>query len=130
MANKPTAEHRRHWDQVAALGCILTGAAAEIAHCHGGSIGLLGPDFQPGVAQRQNHWLVIPLAMRHHRGAFGLDTWGEGVLAWEHRWSTNQIRLLCQTNDRLDYCIFKKAGLDPALVYAFAAEPLLEWGEG
>ena len=122
-----TKYHKRHWTNVAELGCILTGQPAEIAHCHGGSILLLPPEFHPAVAHRQNHWLVIPLAMKHHRGAEGLDTWGKGVLAWEDKWATNQLRLLTQVNDRLNYCIFRSAGIDPALVYSLAAEPLLEW---
>ena len=33
-----TAAVRRYWDQVAALGCVICGGPAEIAHCHGGSI--------------------------------------------------------------------------------------------
>ena len=118
---KPTKEHRDHWDRVAELGCILTGQPAEICHVHGGSIKLLGPDFQPGVAQRQNHFLVIPLGWRIHRGQYGLDSWAEGPAAWEARWGQTQLSLLSQVSDRLGYSVFEKAGIDPVFAAAMVA---------
>ena len=33
-----SAAIRRHWTRVAAMGCVVCGGPAEIAHCHGGSI--------------------------------------------------------------------------------------------
>ena len=114
MSCKPNTEQRLHWNRVAELGCILTRRPAEIAHCHGGSMKLLGPEWQPGMAQKQNHWLVIPLSPELHRyGKLSLD---EGsVEDWEERWST-QIDLLAQVGGVLGYCVFERAGVDPALV--------------
>ena len=111
IMTKPTAEHRRHWDRVADLGGILTGGPAEIAHCHGGSMKLLGPDWQPGMGQRQDHWLVIPLNWKAHRGRVGLDSFDEGVDKWEAYWGKTQIELLIEVSDRLGYCVFAKAGV-------------------
>ena len=109
-SNLVTAEIRRHWTAVAELGCILTSQPAEIAHCHGGSMKYLGPDWQPGMGQRQNHWLVIPLSPRLHRGPRGLDTWSAGVEAWEECWQP-QLDLLVEVSRRLGYCVFQKAGV-------------------
>ena len=106
-----TPEERRHWSLVAALGCILTGQEAEIAHCHGGSMRLLGPEWQPGMGQRQSHWLVLPLNWRIHRGPQGLDTWGEGVEAWETKWKTTQLKMLAVVSEMLGYNVFDKAGV-------------------
>lgn len=120
--SRPTQEQKNHWTKVAELGCILTRGPAEIAHCHGGSIKLLGPEFQPGVAQRQNHWLVIPLSPIVHRGTMGLDTWSEGVSAWEDYWGQTQIELLQEVSDRLGYSVFEKAGVPPDRLSDLAPE--------
>jgi hypothetical protein len=106
-----TPEQRRHWTKVADLGCILTNQPAEIAHCHGGSMRWLGPDWQPGMAQKQNHWLVIPLSPRLHRGPRGLDTWSNGVEAWERYWGVTQLDLLQEVSRRVGYDVFEKAGV-------------------
>ena len=106
-----SAEHRRHWTKVAELGCIITNQPAEIAHCHGGSMKYLGPDWQPGMGQRQNHWLVIPLSPILHRGAMGLDTWSCGVCAWERYWGQTQLDLLVEVSRRLGYDVFERAGV-------------------
>ena len=123
--SQPTQAQKAHWDRVAELGCILTRQPATIAHCHGGSIKLLGPDWCPGMSQRQNHWLVIPLSKKLHQGQYGLDTWAEGVEAWEARWGTNQLRLLYQVSELLGYDVYEKAGIDPAFAKEMAALPLL-----
>lgn len=123
MSSAPTPSQKNHWTKVAELGCILTGQPAEIAHCHGGSVNLLGPKWRPGWGQRQNHWLVIPLGWRLHRGKEGLDTWADGVVAWEAKWATNQLRLLHQVSDRLGYSVFEKAGIDPAFAHEMAYLP-------
>ena len=70
---------------------------------------LLGPEWQPGMAQKQNHWLVIPLSPELHRiGKRSLD--GGSVEEWEEQWST-QIDLLTQVGDVLGYCVFERAGV-------------------
>lgn len=106
-----TLEITRHWARVAALGCILTRQPATVAHCHGGSVSLLlGADYRPGVAQRQNHWLVLPLSRELHQGAYGLDTHPDGVAAWEALHGT-QVRLLEELSWMLGYCVFERAGV-------------------
>ena len=113
-----TAEIKRHWQKVADLGCILTGGPAEIAHCHGGSMKILGPEWQPGMAQKQNDWLVLPLAPRIHRhGPLSLD--GGSVDEWEDRWDL-QLKLLFELGWQLGYSVYEKAGIDPALVERLA----------
>ena len=108
-AMKKTRAIKEHWSAVAELGCILTGQPATIAHCHGGSISdELGPKFRPGMAQRQNHWLVIPLSKELHQGRFGLDT--SSVELWEIRWR-KQTQLLEEVSYKLGYCVFERAGV-------------------
>ena len=62
------------------------------------------------MAQKQNHWLVIPLCREHHRGNEGLDTYGEGVRGWEAKYGT-QIEWLEEVSNRLGYCLFRRAGI-------------------
>lgn len=110
--NPVTPAVRRHWNKVAEIGCLICHGPAEIAHCHGGSISeILGPEFRPGTAQRQNHYLVLPLCMAHHRGPEGLDTGKLGVGAWEECWGT-QMRLLVSLGRLLGYSVFELAGLE------------------
>jgi hypothetical protein len=90
---------------VAALGCIITGLPAQVAHTHGGSVSdVLGPDYRSGMSQRQNHWLVLPLCPELH---LALD---RDVRAWELRWHS-QILLLEELCFRLSYCVFQRAGI-------------------
>ena len=105
--NIKTAEIRRHWGRVAALGCIVGGGApAQVAHCHGGSITeTLGPKFRPGWSQKQNHWLVLPLQPAAHRL---LDA---DVGAFEHAYGS-QIVLLEEVAWCLGYDIFHLAGAE------------------
>jgi hypothetical protein len=56
---KMTNEIWDHWDRIAGLGCCICERPAEVAHCHGGSISdQLDPQYRPGMAQKQNHWLL------------------------------------------------------------------------
>lgn len=103
-----TAEIKRHWQRVADLGCIITGQPAEIAHCHAGSMKELGPEWQPGMAQKQSDWLVLPLCPRLHRwGPKSLD--GGNPDEWELLWGT-QMDLLRELSERLGYNVFERAG--------------------
>ncbi len=61
MAKAPTAEQKRRWSRIAALGCMICLAPAEIHHCFTGGGG------------RKNHDAVIPLCPEHHRGRDGID---------------------------------------------------------
>ena len=105
---KKSKEIYAHWDRVARMQCIISAQPAEVAHCHGGSISLiLGKEYRPGVAQKQNHWLVLPLSPRLHRGQYGLDA---NVRAFEDAYG-KQVHLLEELSDRLGYDVFKKAGI-------------------
>jgi len=65
----------------------------------------LGPKFRPGVAQKQNHYLVLPLAPSLH-----LELDGGSVAAWESRYY-RQLFLLERLSRMLGYCVFDKAGI-------------------
>lgn len=69
----------------------------------------------PGVGQKQNPWLVIPLHPRLHYGQDGIDSgMGEtkGVAAWEQRHG-KQIDYLRKVRDQIlkrhNYDIFERA---------------------
>jgi len=112
MPRSPDAAQKRHWDAVAQLNCLLTGAPATIAHCHGGSIiDTFGRAANPGMGQRQNHWLVIPLSKELHQGHYGLDTYAGGVWEWEslHQSQVIMLEWVCHLTD---INVFEKAGLE------------------
>lgn len=53
---------KAYMNKVAALGCIICGAPAELHH----------PRFCCGMSQRASNYLVIPLCPAHHRhGGYG-----------------------------------------------------------
>lgn len=108
-------EIKDHWQRVAKLGCIVTfDNMATIHHVHGGSIrARFGKKAMPGMGQRQNHWLVIPLHPRLHTGRDGIDMSG-GVAAWEAKYGTqlsylDKVRQMIQR--QWGYDIYEKAGL-------------------
>lgn len=108
-SNRITKEIKVHWNAVAALGCICDNQPAELAHCHAASITEeLEPKFHPGMAERQSHWLVLPLCTEHHRGWHGLDT--SDPVSWEAR-NGRQTELLEEVSYRLGYNVFEKAGI-------------------
>lgn len=108
-------EIKEHWDRVIRLGCVVTFSnEATIHHVHGGSIReALGEQAMPGMAQKQNHWLVIPLHPRLHTGADGIDS-GMGVRRWEERYGPQSMfldRVRTMIKRQYGYCIYEKAGL-------------------
>jgi hypothetical protein len=118
---KKTRAIKEHWSAVAGLGCIICQRPAEVAHCHGGSISdQLPRQFHPGVGQKQNHWLVLPICPEHHRvGPESLD--GGSVRDWERRYGS-QIDLLMAVSYRLQYSVFDRAGV-PESVYQSIYRP-------
>lgn len=86
-----TVAVRRYWSLVAALGCIVCHAPAEIAHCHGGSmVPVMGPHAK-GKKIARFDWLVLPLCPNHGREQFGgLDA---DVRAWEGRYGFQMMWL-------------------------------------
>lgn len=104
---KPTSEHRKHWERVRGLGCIVTGSKTDVTihHCHGGSMSDAG--FRSGMAQRgASHWLVIPLvAQLHSTGSDAIDG-GIGVRTWEEKHG-KQTDLLDEVGRRLKVNIWE-----------------------
>lgn len=99
MANA-TAAQKRYWNRAAALGCLICGGPAEIAHAHGGSIveRMQEPKAKGKKLQRYN-WLVLPLCPTHHRIGgpkdYALDLDG---MMWEIFYGTqaSHIDHLCE----------------------------------
>lgn len=54
---KPTSEERRHMGRIAAMGCIVCGAPAEVHHVHSDGMKRLS----------RSHRRVAPLCSLHHR---------------------------------------------------------------
>lgn len=64
----------RYWSKIAAYGCLVCGADAEIAHCHGGSLTPITGVKAKGKKLAYMDWLVLPLCPRCHRtGPHSLD---------------------------------------------------------
>ncbi len=85
-----SAPIRRYWTRIVAMGCVVTGGPAEIAHCHGGSLRYrgveLGRDYTKakGVKLPYMDWLVLPICPLLHRIApYSLDN---NVAEWEDRY--------------------------------------------
>jgi hypothetical protein len=55
----------------------------------------------PGMGQRANPYLVIPLHAQYHVGQFGIDA-GMGVRTWEARFGS-QLSLLQEVERQLCY---------------------------
>jgi hypothetical protein len=82
--SKPTAEIRRFWDQVVALGCQVTGAkhGVTIHHVHGGSVADRG--FKRTFGRKTSDRLVIGLHESLHTGPGGIDGFPRpSVREWE-----------------------------------------------
>lgn len=102
------AEIKRHWERLAAMGCLISGCTPTLHHCHGGSLRQLG--IHKGLGQKTSDWLVIPLAARYHVGDLGIDG-ALGVMEWEHRFGS-QVGHLDDVCRELGVNVWKKAGID------------------
>lgn len=111
-----TAEVRRYWTRVAALGCCIDKGEATIHHVHGGSCAGLS-----GMGLKSNDWLVIPLCTDHHTGKNGIDT-GQGtfrsVTAWEEA-NGAQLAFLVQVAMTLKVDIFARANVDLLRLWSY-----------
>jgi len=104
-----SAELRRHFDRVAALGCVVSGRPEPtLHHVHGGSCVTAG--IHKGFGQKTSDWLVIPLAHDYHVGRFGIDSGNMSVKEWEGHFGS-QIDHLVAVSRRLGYNVFLKAGV-------------------
>ena len=106
-----TAAIRRYWTRLAARGCLICGAPAEIAHAHGGSIvECMQEPKAKGKKLPRYDWLALPLCPQHGREPYphALDT---NVRAWEARFGEQAwwIDRLC-----VEYgvCLWELAGIN------------------
>jgi len=92
-----------HEKRLRKLACSVTGQQpVTLHHCRGGSMAtnLFGT---PGVGQKQNDALQIPLHPELHVGRHAIDARvNGGVLTWESRWGL-QTNLLASTSRLLRY---------------------------
>lgn len=100
-----------HEKKLRTLVCCVTGQKpVTLHHCRGGSMAttLFGT---PGVGQKQNDALQIPLHRELHTGRFGIDARvGGGVLSWEQQWGL-QTQHLVSTSRLLRYSVWTLAWL-------------------
>ena len=110
-----TAEIRRHWSAVTALGCAVcrTRQDVTIHHVHAGSCAGLS-----GMGLKANDWMVIGLCPRHHTGAAGIDG-SRGVETWEAMFGPQLLHLL-RTGLALGINPFDQAGADLQAIYRSA----------
>lgn len=110
---RASQEIRQHWDKVASLGCIVTGAQTNVTihHVHGGSVRGIIPR---GMGMKLD-WLVIPLHASLHTGRKGIDTGHWSVEEWEAQYGTQWDMLLA---------VMRATGVD------VMAKSGLAWPEG
>lgn len=116
MTELQLVQYTRHHDILRKWSCCVSGKTpVTIHHCHGGSMKALIRN--PGMGQRQNHFLVIPLHVDYHTGDFGIDNgmgFFKGVEAWEEAFGT-QLDHLCEVAGRIEqeygYSIWQLAGV-------------------
>lgn len=109
------SEIRAHWDRVAKMRCLISGAPdVTLHHCKGGSmIDTFGDAARPGVARKVSDWLVIPIAARFHVGEMGIDT-GMGAFRSTREWEEalgTQVEHLTSVSRFVGYNVFERAGL-------------------
>jgi hypothetical protein len=95
-SQEPTAEQKRYWTRVAALGCLVCRRPPQIAHMHGPELCAIDPALLKPKAKkfRWQHWLVAPLCPEHH---WLFDNRPEAFIV---RWG-NAVDLLRQVQSRL-----------------------------
>lgn len=99
----------RHEKNLRKLRCVVTASVpVTLHHCHGGSMLYLAGQ-NPGMGERNNPFLQIPIILEYHTGIRGIDG-SMGVDAWEAMYD-NQVNLLDEVNDLLDYDLWEQAKL-------------------
>lgn len=91
-----SAAAQRHMARVASIGCILCrhlGTLDTPAHVHHLREGV-------GAAQRQSHYLTVPLCPPHHTGPDGLH--GLGTRGFYTRYKMDELDLLALTLEALE----------------------------
>lgn len=90
MVGYMTSAEKKHLGKVAALGCLVCGATAEIHH----------PRFAAGMSQRAPHWFAVPLCQIHHR----LGEFGQAIHNGQQEFEKNYLSeqdMLCEVIRRL-----------------------------
>lgn len=101
------ADVKAYHARVRAIGCLISGSEKPtLHHVHGGSCSSFT---KPGMGQRSNHFLVIPLAAKYHNLAGGIDG-GMGVPTWERTYGT-QLKMLLEVERVLGVDVFALAGI-------------------
>lgn len=106
------AEHEKKLRQ---LKCVVCASPfVQLHHTHGGSMLQIATELalpNPGMAQRNNPFLQIPLNAVYHVGEFGIDH-GMGkfktVEDWEAAFGT-QKEHLASVSEQLGYDVFEAA---------------------
>jgi hypothetical protein len=110
-----------HLDHVRDLGCCVIyphgctcphamygHARATAHHVHGGSVSRIT---KPGMSQKSNDYLTIPLCPAlHSMSSEGIDS-GKGVLSWENKYG-DQFMWLLWTGRQLGVDLFELAGIE------------------
>ncbi|MEE4662194.1 MAG: hypothetical protein V2J89_17115 [Halieaceae bacterium] len=105
VAHPTPAQHERN---VRDLRCVICDhPQVTIHHCHGGSMLDIEWLANPGMGQRANPYLVIPLHAKYHVGNQGIDA-GMGVRAWEARHGS-QLSFLHEVERQLGYELWQMA---------------------
>jgi hypothetical protein len=113
-----SAAAKRHWTRVAALGCLVCGGPAEIAHAHGPSLTARGFLKPKGKKQAWQDYLVLPLCPAHHRHqTMSLDN---ALATWESIYGTCAMHI--------DH-VGAELGVDPWALARAVMRPSLAVGE-
>jgi hypothetical protein len=84
-SNQPTTAHRRHWDRLVKLGCIVANGECRgritIHHCF------------TGLGKRKSHEDCLPLCFEHHLGKWGIDGKHLSKREWQERYGTEESLL-------------------------------------
>lgn len=103
---------QQHYDNVARVGCVITGsAAATIHHCHGGSMRerlvSLGMDATKGMGMRgYSDALIIPLRLDYHSMGINAIDGQMGVATWEKSFG-NQADLVDYVGVLVGYSLWE-----------------------
>lgn len=98
----------QHEKNLRLLRCIVSHKIPPtLHHCHGGSMNYIDGLPNPGMAQKNNPFLQIPIHEDFHIGNWGVDS-GTGVERWEELFGP-QEELLHEVSELLGYDVFQEA---------------------
>lgn len=104
-----------HEKRLRQLKCVVCASPfVTLHHTHGGSMLELAQELMlpnPGMAQRNNPFLQIPLHATYHVGEFGIDSGTgrfKGVEQWEEAFGAQRAHLE-SVSEQLGYNVFEAA---------------------